>query len=265
MNDCPIKSDDLLAYLSGHLEEARRTTVAEHLKNCPVCRREEEEFRRVLDGADAVKGEIREALRSVDWDALPGRIADYVYSQAQRREKIGFGERLRAWFFQAGLRPVAAGIALGVIVGAVAMYLALRRPASRPDRDQAFYASREFLDRAELEVARRETVDYLERSQYVLLDFLGTPSGAARGHQTLSAAQARELLTKKQYLNTELEKYQMAKAKAICDQIEALFLELAQISDGLPEGELARIRNMVEERQLLLKISLVKKELQNGV
>jgi len=44
-----------------------------------------------------------------------------------------------------------------------------------------------------------------------------------------------------------------------------LFLELAQISDVLPAAELGRIRGFVEERQLLLKINLVKKELQSEI
>ena len=57
----------------------------------------------------------------------------------------------------------------------------------------------------------------------------------------------------------------MSKAKAICDQIELLFRELAQVSDELPAAELGRLRGFVEERQLLLKINLVKKELQSGV
>ena len=265
MSACPIEKKDWLAYLSGDLEGKRRTTVAEHLKECPECRKEEEELRRVLEGADAVRGEIREALNSVDWDALPGRIGDYVYAHADGPERIPVGERVRLWFLQAGLRPVAAGVALGVLVGAFAMYLALKPPVSRPGGERGFYASREFLDRAELEVARRETVDYLERSQYVLLDVLGSTSGADKARQDLNAAQARELLSKKKYLNAEFEKFQMAKAKAICDQIEVLFVELSQLGEGLPEAELAKIRGLVEDRQLVLKINLIKKELQNGV
>jgi hypothetical protein len=141
----------------------------------------------------------------------------------------------------------------------------LRRPVTGPGGVRGYYASGEFLDRAELEMARRETVDYLEKSQYVLLDFFGTPSGQAGARPAASVAQARELLSKKKYLNRELERFQMAKAKAICDQIEMLFLELAQLSDELPEAELAKVRNLMQDRQLLLKISLVKKELQNGV
>jgi hypothetical protein len=265
MNACPIKRADWLAYLSGDLEEGRRTTVAEHLKECPECRREVEEIRRVFEGAEAVKGEIEEALRSVDWEALPSRVADYVFAKANRPERASLLECLRVRLLQPRLRPVLAGLALGVVVGAVGMYLALRNPAALPDQGKNYYASQEFLDRAELEMARRETVDYLERSQYVLLDVIGAPSGQAAAPPALSVAQARELLSKKKYLNRELEKFQMAKAKAICDQIEMLFLELAQISDQLPEAELTKIRTLVQDRQLLLKINLVKKELQNGV
>ncbi len=263
MSACPIKDEDRLAYLLGDLEEGRRTTVDGHLKDCPECRKEMDELRRVLDGADAVKGEIREVLRTVDWEALPGRIADYVYAHAEKPERVTAAGRVRAWFLQAGRRPVAAGVALGLLVGALGMYLALRRPSAGPGRDQAFFASREFLDRVELEMARRETVDYLEKSQYVLLDVLGGASNAAR--PGLGAAQAKELLSKKKYLNAQLDKFQMAKAKIICDQIEVLFLELAQVGDGLPEAELAKLRGLVEERQLFLKINIVKKELQSGV
>ena len=265
MSACPMKKADWLAYLSGDPEEGRRTPVAEHLRECPECRRKEEEFRRVLEGAGAVRGEIREALRSVDWDALPDKVADYVYARAEKGAKAPAAGRVRLWFSQAGLRPVAAGVAVGLLVGALGMYLALRRPGTGPAAERPFYASREFLDRAELEMARRETVDYLERSQYLLLDVLGSAASPDKAVRDQSAAEARELLSKKKYLNGQLDRFQMAKAKALCDQIERLFLELAQVGDGLPEAELARIRGFVEDRQLVLKINLVKKELQNGV
>lgn len=263
MSACPNSTEELMAFLRGDLEEGRRATMADHLKECADCRREAEELGRVLEGADAVKGEIREALRAVDWDALPGRVADYVYRNAGGPEKVRVGERVRGWFLRAGLKPVAAVAGLGILVGAVAMYLVLKGPGSGPGRAEGFYASGEFLDRAELEMARRETVNYLEKSQFLLRDFAAAPAGEEG--RAIRAAQAQEFLAKKKYLNRELERFQMAKAKAICDQIEALFLELAQIGDEMPEAELARIRDLVQERQLFLKINLVKKELQSGV
>ncbi|MCK7470556.1 MAG: hypothetical protein MZU95_07005 [Desulfomicrobium escambiense] len=129
-----------------------------------------------------------------------------------------------------------------------------------------YFASGEFLDRAELEMARRNTVDYLEKSQYMLLDvFDSAEQWRRRAGRHPCRSGPGTSLQKKKYLNAQLERFQMAKAKAICDQIELLFRELAQIGDELPAAELGRIRGFVEERQLLLKINLVKKELQSGV
>ncbi len=267
MNDCPKKNGEWLSYLLKDQEEARRSALAAHLEKCPACRNEVEELRRVVEGADSMKGEIRQVLDSVDWEALPGRIADYVYREAERPRREPAFRRLRLWAAQAALRPVLAGLILGVVLGSLGMYLALRRggPAGAGERDRGYYASADFIDKAQLQIARRETLDYLERSQYLLLDFVQKPTGGASVPASFSSSQAKELLLKKKYLNAELDRYQMAKAKAICDQIEVLFQELAQISENLPAAELQSIRDLIQERQLLLKINIVKKELESEV
>jgi hypothetical protein len=138
------------------------------------------------------------------------------------------------------------------------MYFALKAPGSRTNRDSGYYASGEFLDRAELEMARRNTLDYLEKSQYVLLDVFESAGEGKVMPAAFSSGQARDLLSRKKYLNAQLERFQ----KAICDQIEMLFRELSGISEEMSAAELQRIRDFVEERQLLLKINLVRKELE---
>jgi hypothetical protein len=121
------------------------------------------------------------------------------------------------------------------------------------------------LDRADIEIARRETVDYLEKSQYVLFE-LAQPSGDNEAFRLSDAAarRARELLSKKKFLNPQLEKIQMAKAKDICDQIEMLFYELSQVSESLSDEQRREIQGLIEEKNLLLKIKLLKKELQES-
>lgn len=238
--------------------------MSEHLETCLECRAEIEEINRVLDKAAAVKSEIREAVASVNWQALPGMIADRVLAGAREPEKAPRAGWLRTWALSLWMRPVLAGLAAGLVVGATAMYFALKTPGPRPGGDAAYYASGEFLDRAELEMARRNTLDYLEKSQYVLLDVFES-AGEGASPAAFSSEQARDLLSKKKYLNAQLERFQMSKAKAICDQIEMLFLELSQISEELPAAELRKIRGLVEERQLLLKINLVKKELESEI
>jgi len=265
MNKCALNRDDWAAFLSGNLEGGRRTTMAEHLEKCLDCRAEADEMRRVLEKTEAVKAEIRKAVASVNWEALPASIADRVLADASKPVKAPRAGWFRAWAFSLRMKPALAGLTAGLVVGAAAMYFALRAPGPRPGLGTGYYASGEFLDRAELAMARRNTLDYLEKSQYVLLDVFESAGEGGGTPAPFRSEQARDLLSKKKYLNAQLERFQMAKAKAICDQIEMLFLELAQISDELPAAELGRIRGFVEERQLLLKINLVKKELQSEI
>jgi hypothetical protein len=256
---------DWVDLLSEEMEEARRRAMIEQIEKDPERRAEADALDRLLKETEAVRSEIREAAASVDWDVLPAVIADRALAADRPAARQAPAFRPLAWLAAFRMKPALAGLAAGLVVGAAAMYFALRTPGVPTDRDGGYHASVEFLDRAELEMARRNTLDYLEKSQYVLLDVFESAGEGPVVPAALRSERARDLLQKKKYLNAQLETFQMAKAKAICDQIEVLFLELSQIDEELPPAELRRIRDYVEGRQLLLKINLVKKELQSGV
>lgn len=225
----------------------------------------DDEMKFFLKETEAVRDEIRRATGSVDWEALPGLIADKALAGPRRAEPVRPAFGPWGWLWSLRMRPALAGLAAGLVVGAAAMYFVLRAPAGRPGAESAYHAPGEFLDRAELEMARRGTLDYLEKSQFMLLDVFGSGEEGPVVPVALRAERARDLLQRKKYLNGQLERFEMAKAKVICDQIEVLFRELSDISEELSAAELARIRGLVEERQLLLKINLVKRELESGV
>jgi Putative zinc-finger len=254
--------DDLAAYIAGEADDETRRRLEEHTRGCARCRAELEAVRGVLTAASASREELQAAVESVDWEATAERITDRAFRAGAARQTAARPAAAWGGFFGLRPKPVFAGLALGLVVGALAMYVALRPPAGRPGRP-GFQASPEFLAQVELALARRETLDYLERSQILLQDFVR--DGSDVGRPPFEKAVARDLLTRKSYLNPQLETARMTKAKAICDQIEFLFLELARLDDDLPPAELERLRRVVEERQLLLKISLVKKELESEV
>jgi hypothetical protein len=237
----------------------------DELKKDPGGRAEAEAVERLLAETEAVRAEIRAAAASVDWEALPGVIADRALASAPGNRRPAPARPARAWLAAFRMRPALAGLAAGIVVGATAMYLAVKAPGTRPDRGGSYYASGEFLNRAELEMTRRNTLDYLDKSQYMLLDVFGSAGEGPVLPSALRSERTRDLLQKKKYLDAQLGTPRMAKAKAICDQIETLFLELSQIDQEMPAAELERLRSYVQERQLLLKINLVKKELQSGV
>jgi len=269
MKDCNDIKQDLVAYIYDEIDEEKKSQIKKHLDSCPKCRKEYEELKEVLLCADTYKKEIDEAVESVDWDALPDRIADQIGFKDQnqtKRAKSKFKKFLNS-LFAVRLVPVYAALFAGIIIGGILTFMVIQ-PGGSPEQTAPaqLMVSQDFIETMDVEMARRETLDYLEQSKYLLLDFVQTPPEKADQYWKSDFVETKtsELLSKKKYMNQQLDKYHMAKAKAICDQIEILLLELAGMSDELSPDESARIRELIEQRQILLKINLVKKELQQS-
>jgi len=263
MNKCRRHRENLLAFLSGELSEAEKEKLSCHLETCARCGREISEIRETLRIADSLNPELEKGLAVVDWEAQAEKIVAAVWKEERRPRPAP--NRERSWILAPRLRPILAGLLAGIMIGGLAMFMIFRESISPKKEGEKLFASGEFLDRVDVEIARRETVAYLDKSQYVLLEL--TQPSSEGGTFRLSEAAAREtkeLLSKKKLLNPQLERVRMAKAKAICDQIELLFYELGQINEDLTPAQRQEIQRMIEEKNLLLKIKLLRKELQES-
>lgn len=260
MKTCERVRRDLVAFIYRELDANDMSFVRAHLASCPVCKAELETLKLTLEGADSLGIDMEEALAAVDWESLPRLIVDRVLEkEARPRKKFGLP---RIFSFPFLLKPVYAGLLAGLIVGSLATWLVLRNGLPRQPRPDRFFASAEFLENVDLEMARRDTLDYLEKSQNLILDVFQSSAQPAGFFQDPAAVQrTRDILSRKKYLNAQLDKFQMAKAKEICDQIEILILELAQIAGRLSPDEMKEIQSLVEEKKILLKINLLRKEL----
>lgn len=258
---------DLPAFLLGELRDGETQSLESHLETCADCRSELAALRQVMQGAETFQEDMEKAMAAVDWDALPSKIADRVFQRPQVSVRPSRSSRLLGLLLRPSLRPVYAALFAGIILGVVLTLVVLRPSGSIPSpAEGVFLLPQGALDSMDVEVARRETLDYLEKSRYLLLDFVQSTDERSAGfwQSDFAAQKTRDLLSKKKYLNQQLDKYKLAKAKIICDQIELLFLELTQISGELAEAELQALRDLIEEKQILLKIKLVTKELEES-
>jgi hypothetical protein len=266
MKDCKKTRRNLVAYLYGECHGIEKKQVETHLKKCQKCKQKLRELTEVYEAADSLNEEMERAAESLDWGNLSAHITSGVFDKEKNRDhqprRPGF------WLFliQPRFRLAYAGLLLGIVMGAALTFLLFRTPAPRVSKAGKIVAPQGFYDMMELEIARRETIDYLDRSEFLLLDFIqSSPEESAEFWQTEYASQkARDLLSKKKYIDPQLDKIRLAKAKFICDQIELLFYELMQISEELSEEELQNIQRLIQERQILLKIKLVRRELQKS-
>jgi len=256
----------LVAYLYGECQGTEKKQVETHLKTCQKCKRELRELAEVYEAADALNEEMEQAAESVDWEILPAHIAHGVFDKEKNRDQQSRRAGFWPFLVQPRFRLAYAGLLLGIVMGAVLTFLIFRAPSLQVSESGRIVAPQGFYDMMELEMARRETIDYLDRSEFLLLDFIqSSPEKSAEFWQTEYASQkARDLLSKKKYIDPQLDKIRLIKAKFICDQIELLFYELMQISEELSKEELQNIQRLIQERQILLKIKLVRKELQKS-
>jgi hypothetical protein len=267
MTNCEQTRKDVAALLDGTLAEDREAGMKKHLETCPECRRARDEVEQIIAGADAEREDLRRAMAAVDWETLPEQIAAAAWAAGRgpASERVG-----RPFWTALGMprwRPVLAAALGGVMIGAVAMYFAVHPPVFRRAGASPSSASADFVDRAELRLAKQETIDYLDRSQVLILDVLQRSAGPGEElGSDRTADLARGLLSKKRFINPELDRTQMVKAREICNQIETLFFALSQMSDEITAEEASRIKTFVEQRQLLLNIKLLRKELaESGV
>ena len=266
MMECKKIRKNLVAFMYGELEEKERIHLASHLDSCPQCKSELERLRVAVNGANSLKVDIEETMASVDWEGLPSQIADHVFKEKAELPRESWFTRFARLLIQPKLRPVYAGVLLGVLIGALTTYMIIRVPHPGETGTAELFAPQDFLERVELQMARRETLNYLEKSQYLLLDFVEYPSEkkAEFWRSEFTSQSARELLAKKKYINRQLSKFKMAKAKAICDMIELLFYELIRTSEELSAEQIEEIQRLIGEKQLLLKIKLLKKEMEES-
>jgi hypothetical protein len=266
MKDCKRTTRNLVAFLYGELDEIEKKHVATHLETCQECKDELLRLEEISEVADSLMADMERALVSVDWENLPARIADGLFDRESSQDRQPRQAGLWPFLVQPRFRLAYAGLLLGIIVGAVVTLLIFRSPPLQVADDGKIIVPRGFYDKMELEMARRETIDYLDSSEYLLLDFVqSSPEKSVEFWQSdFGSQKAMDLLSKKKYIDQQLDKIKLAKAKVICDQIELLFFELMQISEELSAEELGKIQLFIEERQLLLKIKLVRKELQKS-
>jgi len=264
MRDCQKTYKQLPAYLSGELENDDRERIEAHLNICSRCRKEMASLAVVMEAAESQAPDFEKAMAPVAWESLPDRIADRAFGERIPASEKNYFAGGGAYFFRSHWKPVLAALLTGVLMGVLMTTWLAHSPRSSEFPESAFNVTPDFLEKVDLEMARRETLDYLEKSQVLLLDFVqAEPARAVQMWSgDMAVRQARNLLSKKKYINRQLDKFRMAKAKQICDQIELLIVELAQVSDGLSEAEISAIQDYIGKKQLLLKINLLQHELE---
>jgi hypothetical protein len=253
MDNCAAIMEQLVLYAEGELETAQLDEVRKHLESCPRCRTEAEKI-----------GQIRE------WLADPGLFApeaNYAWQQLPRTAaaRAQTSARVKKWLpANFGSLGWSLSMAAAVFLAFGAVWFVNRSVPLPPVVATAPAPGNDgFLAKMQAAYAREATARYLSECQDLLLTVMRAGKYCAndRYDVSLEVARARELLQRKQMLESELSSPDIAPAKPLCDELENFLVGLSSSDRCESPDKMRRMERYIREQQLLLRINLLQSEL----
>ena len=243
---------------AGVLEGREREETLAHVEACPRCRAEHDALRAVVAAMEA--DPLREAEPEVPLAFLVGRVEREV-------ERALVPEGRPRWWLVA-LPAAAAALAVAVLVPAIVARL---RPAPEaehaeiPPAEASPLLTEDALARIERNLAREHAVRYLSEAGEVLVSVAAIGVDCDRAEERLDVGRApersRELLERRT-LVVRGGGEAVASARGVLDDVELALREVADLPSCVKRADVERLRREVEERQLLMRIRLMTRELE---
>jgi anti-sigma factor RsiW len=234
--------------LWGELDAPRRAALDAHLAGCERCAAELVELRATLALVTGLEPQAASPRFAHLWDRLQPEL-DRV-DRVERDDRGDVGDRRRAAsrvaLWATGVLAAAALFALGVLAGRVTW-----RPAPP--------AAPEAAELGERVAALEARLDrYLERATPILLAISNrTPAEAKAAVETgPERALALELAVEAAALREDLHGLRHGRGPRLVDNLERIFLQVANLPDGEYAEGMALVRSTLERQAILLEMSL---------
>jgi len=245
---------------AGVLEGEERERTRRHVERCARCRAEHDALVEVVGVLE------RDPLRGALPDVPAHVFAAQVEGAVDRALRAPVPRRPR-WVLVA--LPAAAAVAAASFLApavvsrlrpAPAATLAPipRAPADTPGTEEA-------LARIEHAVAREHAARYLADASDVLVAVAASASDCDRAEDRLDMGEAPErsrALLEKRRLVVDSDGEAVASAQGVLDDVEVALREVSSLPSCVKRRDVERLRQQVEDRQLLMRIRLMTRELE---
>jgi hypothetical protein len=243
---------------AGVLEGREREEALAHIAECARCREEHEALRAIVAGME------QDPLR----EAEPGVPLAFLVARVEREVEQALVPRGRPRWWLVAVPAAAAVVAVAVLVPAIVARL---RPSPRaaqaeiPPAEASPLLTEDALARIERNLAREHAARYLNEAGEVLVAVAATGVDCDRADERLDVGSApersRELLERRAIV-VRGGGEAVASARGVLDDVELALREVADLPSCVRRRDVERVRQEVEERQLLMRIRLMTRELE---
>jgi hypothetical protein len=242
-----LTDEDLLLDFYAEGTPSDRARVQRHLEECAECRETDRELRAVL-----------QAVETTPSTEPPSDFERQMWARIEPHLPVA-----RPWWRMArGLTPalyigLAAAAGILLLVAAFSAGRLWERPAVRA------VAEPSVDDRARVErLLRSEVEDHLERSQRMLVDLVNAPEQG--GTFASDRARAADLVAAGRLYRRSAEEVGDADVGMLLEDLERVLVEVANSSPRDEVEELGRLRQRVEDQDLLFRLRVVARELRQS-
>jgi len=261
--------DRLVDLHYGLQDSAEEKATLGHIAGCAGCAAELETIRALMGALRAGEAFPREA--EVDWDGF-ARVTVARAMAAPESAQEGLWNRLVASLTRpmtVSFNPVAAA-AMTVVLLVGAGYLGYRfMPAGVPQGESprpqmtVLLVPEESLNQLTVNLARDNTARYLDETKAVLLTLMDVPIGCDDENVDITAERERamELLRRQRLVATELDRFPLMRAQEVTTDLQQILLEISSLADCTKDENIQTLRDVIEKRQILVRMELLKQEL----
>jgi len=252
--------------------------LVRHLDSCPACARGWDSLRQTLDAADPATVFPLEA--GVDWQEFKRTTvvrASAAGHERRRtdREPLHVGLP-RSWPVAIAAAARLPALAAAVVVTVVLLNAWLRPAGPRVARVPPFPGTSggsaplasllESAHAMEDRLARQGAARYLSDSRSLLLNLVGAaaPCRKTDGQYdiALEKEKSRQLLRRQNLYEGDLQGLEDQRLATLVRQLEAVLMEVTALDDCASARQIHDLREQIENRQFLLRIDLITREMQ---
>jgi hypothetical protein len=245
MKQCNKVQELLHLYIINELDAEKSEAVSKHLRNCKECSLIFEEFKIITDTLADELLNAEQEFNSVEWDYERIKFKNSIKSLNKTKTTFLFFRFLTNTLF-ASLLFITVFLLMPVFKNSVGKKIVVKHDT---------------INKMENQLNRGDIIKSLDKGSIIISEFMKECNTLDDYNKAFREYQINKLLEQNRYIIGRIRTDNLSSAKKMISKINYLLYEISSLKKNGNCSDIKPIQDFVKEKQLLLKIKLIKDEL----
>lgn len=247
MKQCKKISELLHLFAADELDINLHDEVNKHLLDCSECNEKFNQIKLISSSLKELKNEAEMVFDDIIWEYESKKLINSINNEKNNQTKF-------FWRF-------STGFAYSLI-----LFFSISLVYFIPDtndliNDKTIVLQHDTVSKMEDQLDRGDIIKSLNKGSMLIGDFMKQCNSSTDINYIFREQQVKKLLKQNRYIMGNIKSKRLVSAKKMLGQINYLLYEMTSLHKEGSCSDVKPIQDFVKERQLLLKIKLIKDEL----